>query len=70
MGLSLCSLDEATMVVLRETQGSKGLLGAGNISTRGTAFLAILWTKQPTEKPSKGCRERDGLVGQEWNREG
>ena len=41
----------------------------GNISTRGTAFLAILWTKQPTEKPSRGCRERDGLVGQERNGE-
>ena len=74
MGLSLCSFDEATTVVLSKTQGSKGLLGAGK-GERGATYLPGAQPSLPSygqsspRKNSRGCRERDDLVGQERNGE-
>lgn len=72
MGLSLCSFDEATTVVLRETQGSKGLLGAGK-GERGGTYLPGAQPSLPSygqSSPRKNPAKAAGKVMVWWDRNG
>ena len=72
MGLCLCSFDEATTVVLSETQGSKGLLGAGK-GERGATYPPGAQPSSPSYRqsiPRKNPAEaaEKGMVW--WDRNG
>ena len=70
MGLSLCSFDEATAVVLSETQGSKGLLGAGK-GERGATYLPGAQPSLPSygqSSPRKNPAQAAGKGMVWWDR--